>query len=502
MPRLTFEFHAGEGIDPAAVDAEGLLVGKRHVPVPGRLRVEAGRVEAESFEPGSFSLAVPVDLGSVGVLRMQTTLLLPQDRPYRLLYELARERIKQFLWKAEEWQMWDRPEATAAIGRFEEARELAGAAIVARDARDADRHARESLAAAVDAIETLAAAHASILLRRKYGSKGAPRTLVGMRVTTGVAVKLLAEESLEAFQLVSIPTAWAEVEPAEGRFEWSRLDRWMVAAANARRPILAGPLLDLAPSSLPGWALSRRRDAKTFRSAAYSFCEAVIRRYQGAVGMWNIASGMPERTEEEGDHEFVVSMTRMASVLVRQLHPASKILVEITDPFSDRLWLRPDGLDAGRYLRLLTEGGVRFDAVGLRFAEGVSRPLPVDLGRVASLADRFVSTEWSVVATGIGAPSSSADGRGWRGPWSPASQAAWLEAMLAILLARPRCDAAVIASLVDAEGDAAGLGIVDRSGRAKPAVKRLGEWVRRLRRPPVAGAAGPDRATRDGETAS
>ena len=502
MPRLIFEFDAAAGIDPAAVESEGMLVGKRHVPVPGRLQVEAGRIEAESLEPGSSSLVVPVDLGPLGVLRMQTTLLLPQARPFRLLYELARERIKQFLWKAEEWQMWDREEAAEAIARFEASRELAGAAIAARDAREADRHARESLAAAVDAIEMLAAAHASILLRRKYAAKGAPRTMVGMRVATGVAVKLLAEASLEPFQLLSIPTSWAELEPAEGRFEWSRLDRWMVAAANAGRPILAGPLLDFTPSNLPGWALSRRRDAKGFRDAAYAFCEAVIRRYQGAVGMWNVAAGMPERTEEERDHEFVVAMTRMASVLVRQLHPAAKILVEITDPFSDRLWLRPEGLDAARYLRLLNDGGVRFDVVGLRLADGVSRPLPVDLGRLASLADRFVSSEWSVVVTGLGAPSASAVGRGWRGPWSPATQAAWLEAALAIVLARPRCDAAILASLVDAEGDGDGLGIIDRGGRGKPAVKLLGEWVRRWRRPSAADAPPRSRRPHDGERAS
>lgn len=498
MPRLSFEFTASEGIDANAVRAEGMLIGKRHVPIPGRLSVEAGRIEAEALEPGSCSLSVPVDLGSLGTLRMQTTLLLPQSRPYRLLYELARERIKQFLWKAEEWQMWARPEAESAIARFEEAREHAGRAIRATHAAAADRHARISLASAVEAVESLALAHAGILLRRKFGKSGAPRTAVGVRIGTGLPLKLLSEESVEPMHLLSIPTIWSELEPAQGRFEWANLDRWMVAAANSGRPILAGPLMDLSPAALPGWALARRRDPKAFRDAAYAFCEAVVHRYQGAVGVWNVASGMPERAEEERDQEFVVAMTRMASVVVRQRHPAAKILVEITDPFATRLWLRPEGLDAARYLRLLAEGGVRFDFVGLRLAEGVSTPLACDLGQLASLADRFVSTEWSVVVTGIGAPSASGDGRGWRGPWSPATQAEWLEAAISIVLARPRCDATILASLVDVDGDPAPLGVFDRSGRAKPAAKRLAAWVRKLRQPIDASRASSGRGASAG----
>ena len=503
---LTFDYRPAEGIDAGRVRDAALLIGRRFVPVPGRIEVRQDRIVVEVPEVESVCLALPVDLGELGVLRVQTSLLLPREHPYELLYELARQRIKHFLWKAEEWQMWDPDAAPQAMAEFERARGLLAEASMQADPASAGRLARSSIIAATEALESLALAQSRLHLRRKYGRRGAPRTAAGIRIEPHLSTSLVGEAPLEPFQLLALPTRWRELEPRRGAFEWERLDRWMVAAATAKRRVLAGPLLDLSTAHLPDWALALRGDATAFREAAYAFCEAVVQRYRGAVGMWNIASGMPAHTERREDQEWVIGLTRMASVLVRQRHPGGKILVELVDPASERRWRRHEGLDAHRYLRLLSEGGIHFDCVGLRVTMGESLAGSRDLSEIAALADRFVSTDWHVVVTALGAPSAGGDGQAWHRGWTPATQAAWLESALSILLARPRCDAVVLAAVMDAAeagtptvgavGAGGALGLFDAGGRAKPALARVGGVLAALRGPAGSGAsnAGESRA--------
>jgi len=402
--------------------------------------------------------------------------------------------------------MWDPDAAPQAMAEFERARGLLAEASMQAEVAAAGRLARECVIAATEALEALAIAQSRLLLRRKYRRAGAPRTAAGIRIEPRLSTSLVGEAPLEPFQLLALPTRWRDLEPRRGEFEWERLDRWMVAAASAKRRVLAGPLLDLSAAHLPDWALTLRSDATAFRDAAYAFCEAVVQRYRGAVGMWNIASGMPAYTERREDHEWVVGLTRMASVLVRQRHPGAKILVELADPASERRWRRHQGLDAHRYLRLLSEGGIHFDCVGLRMTMGESLPGSRDLSEIAALADRFVSADWHVVVTALGAPSAGEGGAAWHGGWTPATQAAWLESAFSILLARPRCDAVVLAGVMDpsdagnpTSGGVGAFGLFDAGGRAKPALGRLGTLLAALRVPAASGAGKASPAPNAGE---
>ena len=105
MSNLCFRIQDGEGIDADRL-AGAMLVGREGFPAAGKVRVgerfEGGfLITAEVEEPAACALSLPVDLGEVGRLLVQTTLLPPRREPYPLLYELARHRVKLFLAKAE-----------------------------------------------------------------------------------------------------------------------------------------------------------------------------------------------------------------------------------------------------------------------------------------------------------------------------------------------------------------------------------------------------------------
>jgi hypothetical protein len=493
MSDLRFRVHDGEGLDADRFEG-GMLVGRDGFPVAGKVRVgqrfDGGfLIEATVEEPSVCALSLPVELGEIGRLRVQTTLLPPRREPYPLLYELARHRVKLFLAKAEEWGMWDPDAAPEAISRFEKSRDLLGRASTEAESESMGKLARRSLMVGIDASERLAASHARIHLARKYASKGAPSTAVGLALDPELPTRLLEDRFFEPYGLISIPISWRDLEPAPGRFEWAKLDRWMVAAAKAKRRIVCGPLVDASIRSMPDWALSRRADDAAFREAVYAYCEQVVGRYRGAVSMWIIASGLAGATETVADGDRAIAMTRLASVLVRQLQPTARILVEIVDPFAEHLERHPEGMGPLRYLRRVAEDGIHVDCIGLRIAPEESIRPCRDLAEIASLADRYVSPERHVVVTGLSAPAANASPRdgGWRGAWTPARQAAWLAEAVPVLLARPRFDAVLWGVVKDGGGSTRGL--FDEAGKSKPAAAALDSIAKAIRspRPTLAG---------------
>ncbi len=488
---MRFMAWSDEGVDLAQL-ADATLLARDGSPLAGEIKAkpvgegaEAGvLITARWDDPVTAALALTIDLGEVGRIRLQTTLLPPREEPYGLMYELARHRVKAYLAKGEEWGMWDRDAAPEAMARFERARELLGRASTEESPKAMSRLARRSLQVAVDASERLAASHARTHLARKYAAKGAPATAIGAVLAPRLTSKLLEQPAIGSCGLVSMPLRWRDVEPRSGQFDWSRLDRWMVALSKTRHRVMMGPLVDVAPENLPDWVLAWRGDANRFRETIYAWCEQVVGRYRGAVSLWNIASGFAGASGALADPERAITLTRLASVLVRQLHPSAPILVEIRDPFGESLRRHPDSMGPWRYLRRIVEEGIHFDSVGIRLTMGESVRPCRDLFELACLADRFVSPDRHMVVTELSAPSSPssiAEGR-WRGEWSPSKQAAWLAEAYAILLARPRYDAVLWGRVAD-EPDSGSAGLFDATGRGKPSVGVFEATGKALRMP-------------------
>jgi hypothetical protein len=475
---LTFEFGAGEGFDPS--DAKWvMLVGADGLPVAGEVEIDAsaeggGCIVAQPTEAASVAISLPMTT-AVGRFRLQTTLLVPRRRPYSLLYELARERIRFFLAKGEDWGVWNPGVPPDAVIAFEEGRDALGRASTEVDSAARASLAMQSLSGALDASRMAAAEHARRSLQRKHSRKAAPSTSLGIRVASSLSPGLLEKSPFDRLGLVSVPLRWAEVQPAPDRFDWRRLDRWMVAADRAKRRVLCGPLVDLSLQNIPDWMLARRADPEALREALYAFCEQVVMRYRGGVHMWNVASGLASQGDDAGNVERAVGLTRLASVLVRQRHPRARILVEIADPFGERMWSRPERLGPYRYLRRIAEEGIHFDVVGLRFLIGESVSIDRDPATVAALLDRYSTPERHLIVSALGAPSSG-------GHWTREGQASWMTDMVPIVLGRPRFDAVLWGHVADPGPDHP-LGLFDGDGRAKPASTRLRELSERLSAP-------------------
>ena len=119
------------------------------------------------------ALRVQVDVGRAGELLLQTCLLPPREKPYDLALELARHRVKTFIQKSEDWLMFDPALAPEAVEHFETARHTFTDALIAPDLVSEGRLAADAIDLGLLATDELAAAHAHILLHRRYARRTA-----------------------------------------------------------------------------------------------------------------------------------------------------------------------------------------------------------------------------------------------------------------------------------------------------------------------------------------
>ena len=468
------------------------LVGADDFAVPGEVTFHGGAIVCKpEHRSGSVALCLEVDAGKAGTMMLQTCRLRQRDEPYRLYEELARHRLKLFLEKSEFWLMLDPDRSPEAFELFEKARSAFVAGMLERDSFRAEMCHRDSLALGTYASEKLLATRVGDALMRRFSRQGTSRA-IGVRAPIEKAPEALGAALHKEFDIVSVPTPWSQIEPTQGRFVWSQVDRWMAWAKKAGRHVIAGPLLDATPTGVPGWVRPSLADPARLRDRLHEFITQVVTRY-GPVGpVWNIASHVHLNQVAELSLESMVAVTRQAAVAVRQVQRDARLLVEVGDPFCD---IVPAGegtagpVSAIHYLRVLVAEGVPMDSVGIPILVGdpsLGRGSR-DLMQVAAMLERFTSRKEMppIVVTACAAPSAAESGPGvgsWREPWSLRSQAAWAPMVFQIAMSNPGIHAVVWDRLRDDAG--AGIrdsGLFTADGSPKPAAEKLLQTRRRLR---------------------
>lgn len=466
------------------------LVGPDDLVVPGEVHFNAARhtIQCQKRTSQAVGLELLADAGPMGKLMLPTCLLPDREEPYHLMVELARHRIKMFLAKSEDWQMFDLSSEHPAMQQWEMARQLFTLALTTADPIEAERNARKSLTFGIDATEKLAMAHAEILLHRRFAQRAASSATLGVRIWPGRDSKPLRDIVQSDFDVVQIPMRWRDLEVEEGKYNWDAVDRWVQWAQQAKKPVMGGPLLDFSHAAMPQWMHVWQNDYETCRDLSYDHIERVVQRYRGAVGLWNIAAGLNVNDNFRFTFEQMMDLARMATLVVRQARPGARTLVELVQPFGEYLAFNKDALPAPRFIERLLQEGIRMDAVGLQllFGSGTIGHGSRDLMQMSNVIDRFAFLEQPILVTALGAPSESvdADGGHWHEAWSNDSQAQWLSRAFAILLSKPFVESVFWGDLYDhTDATLPAGGLITDAGKAKPALARLIAARRKLRKP-------------------
>ena len=449
-----------------------------------------GTFHIRTKEVPDAAFRIQADVGRAGNLILQTCLLRPRKKPYDLALELARHRVKTYINKCEDWLMFNPGLAPSAAEHFERARDAFTDALVAPDLNAGGLLAATAIDLGMQATDELAMAHADILLHRRYGRKTASSTTLGTIIDPRTDPTKIGP-TLAAFDLITVPMRWRDIEAKRGKYDFSTLDRWMTWAQENGKPTIAGPIVDFAPGALPDWAEVFRFDYASLRDPLYDYLEQVVARYIKHVGMWKISAGMHICRGGPRPISEVIDATRTAELLIRRHKKTARRMIEVHDLFGDTTARVNGSIGAFEFLERLGTEGLRFDSIGARLIVGGTEPgtRSRDLMTLSDTLDRFFGDEHPLLLSAVGAPCRNLGvGAGnWGEAWTPDRQASWAAKVIPMALSKPYVEAICWSAHTDNAtpdpGGESGFGIVEEDGTPRPAFERLVSMRRRLRRP-------------------
>lgn len=491
---LTFKVSTDGAKTCRAGLAHAHVLGADGLPLTARLETDDNAITVHADEPTS--LCVLFDAGACGVLALRTTLLTPRQRPRSLTVELARRSAMLIAAKLEDWVAWDASPDHPVIAEYQVARDTLVEAIAIGDEAAPDGDARReelgglALRQSIRCGERLALWAADRLLaqRAAAGSAAQLGCAVAIPSMSAPGVDLAAQR----FDFVHCPLRWPELAPSADARELAGADRWIEWAVRIlRKPVAAGPLIDLRAGRAPEWLQSRIGDYPALREAAFEHVRAVVARYRRYVQRWNVASGLHLNDWGALTLEQIMDLTRVCVSAAKKEAPGSEVLVEIAEPFGGAYARNAASLPPSLYAEMLAQQGVSIDAIALRIESGAHAPgcAVRDLLTFSDLLDRYSQFDKPIEISSLGAPSDRGDevdslaSGHWRTEWCEAAQAEWLTAAMAVSLSKPFVRAVCLHTLVDPEAAAPAAeamragGLLRGDGGAKPSMDR----VRQLR---------------------
>ncbi len=571
---------AGMPRDSFSLRAEH-LIGNDEMPTPAEIRFEAGCIRCTKTGPEAAGICLLVDVPApplvppspgvpalpapspgLGQLMLRTCFLPKREEPYLLSLELARHRIMLVLNKLEEWGMFELSSDHPAMVQIETARLKFGEALVADRAGApltpgqasprawADKLAWEALAIALDVSEKLSLIHAVREIPLRLSGKmfeeakarytkligdpppsgqhvvvpgmgtavvpGSPQ--VGVAINPGQFSDPL-QKAAAGLDFVHMPVRWSDLEPAEGKLSFGSTDRWIEwAVRTAKIPVSAGPILDLRASCLPEWIYIWENDYETLRDMMVEHITQVVTRYRRTVNRWTVCSGLHVNSNVKLSYEQIMDLTKVCILLTKKIHPQSKVIVEIQEPWGEYFASDRKSLPPTFYAESVLNLGLGVDGLGLRLQVGASASGQAarDLMTISALIDRYSAMERPLHITAVGAPSAATtvpspsaapakpaikdddeddqvviqtrehDAGRWRAPWSDSVQAEWLADVFSMLASKPSVQSICWQDLADTppssrSPEMAFGGILNAAGGAKLSAQRLTQVLQSLR---------------------
>ncbi len=360
------------------------------------------------------------------------------------------------------------------------------------DTDEATRRADLSLRAALEGIEALSHHYVSQTLAARHKLSGKLNTLLGVDLGSTRPVDPVARHLTAAFQTALVPLSWRDIEGREGQRDFSLSDAQLEWARAAGLKICGGPLLAIDKWSLPDWMyLFGEDDVESFRSCVAEHIQAVVERYRGKVQLWICAAGLNVENEFEHPEEERLRLAVLAIETIRRADPRAPIVLSIDQPWGTFMSRQECDLSPLHFADALVRAELGLAGIGLEinvgYSPGGSEPRdPIEFGRQM---ERYSTLGLPLLVSLVVPSGSASDPRARRNVQvvrysadpsvSPASQRAWGEQYLSVLLAKQAVQGIIWNQLLDSQPH--GLphgGLFDERNQPKPIVE-LFEQIRR-----------------------
>jgi len=472
--------------EPVAATA----MGPESVPIPGDIHFRDGLLVVNRKDEMAAGIALLWDCGPYGAYVLETTRVMPSEKPYNLNVELARSRLMKIMQKQEDWSLFDFPKAEKLATRFSEAQGIFADALGKLDQPgEAAKLADQALVMAMDLSEELTAFHTDLLLSRRRSANSFVRHIFGCRVDPAVQNEKYKEGLATNFDYCVLPMSWKEVQPHENTFNVEALDQWVEVLSKRRMPTIAGPLVRLDEAGVPDWMVIWENDFDMLREMAFDYVQKIVQRYRRAVAAWNVVGGLQTNSAFVMTFEQIIELTRLLVSQVKTLIPNARTLITIAHPFGEYHARGRASVPPMMYAEMVAQAGISFEAFSLEIEMGVPAPgmFMRDLFQISTMLDRFASLGRPLFLTAVGCPGQpgpnmSDDGRGhldpaaggrWQRPWDSQLQADWMEAVYSMAMSKPYIESIAWANLADLRPTLPGGGLLDDVFHPKASHQRL-----------------------------
>jgi hypothetical protein len=444
------------------------LVGTDGVPLRAEIELTGGEIICRKRAGGPAGLCLLYDVNGFGKVLLDTTRLIARDRPYMLSVELLRGRLMRISQKREDWGLFDFVGVEPITCKIDEARELFISALQNADSPKAADLAEQGLHLALPAGEELSLFHADIFLSRRKAAGQFGRRTCGCVLNAQVASETYRRRLLEAFDFVTLPTVWRQIEPKEQELGFKEIDAWVDWAASHRMPVRGSPLVSFRESFLPDWLYIWEHDFETVRDLVYEHIRRVVGRYGSRFIGWDVISGIHAENSFNFGFEQLMELTRMAASTARQSTQRANLTIDLVAPWGEYYAQNQRTIPPMLYADMAVQSAVNFDTFGLQFYFGVPQAGMIvrDLFAISAMIDRFATMGKPVHITAVQVPSHHAadptDAWGgmldprlgglWHEAWSESLQADWLRAFYRIALSKPFVESVSWRDLADVPG--------------------------------------------------
>ena len=462
------------------------VFGADSVPLRGsrNIRCNDGVIEFDGKGNETVGLSLLWTSTGFGNIQLSTTRLIDRPEPYILNVELARAKLMQIVVKREEWSLFDGNDKIAAFAHQAQGHFIDSLKVINNPAKAsilADRSLRKALIFS----ERLAARNAEFYLATRCKNKGLGRHSLGCKIDPDLLVSEKYRKRLfEMFCFVTVPVNWAKLEPEQGKYDFSSVDKALEYFAGRRLAVCAGPLLYFTKENLPAW-ITGDLGFEKIREAAYKFVTEMISRYYGKIHAWQVISGINAVNCLEFNFEQIMEITRTACLAARTADPKSKSrkIVEILYPWGEYYATQKDTPPPLVYADMVVQNSIPIDAFGVKMHFGVAdRGCQVrDMMQISSKLDSFSSLGKPLHVTGAAIPggtdeASASAGGVWHKQWSPEVQAEWIEQFYKIALGKNFIQSVTYSALADSpKNEVYKCGLIDDTLEMKKAYMSIGK---------------------------
>ena len=338
---------------------------------PTRVEVNGNVVSClrQQSDSGKVHVCWPVE--GFGRPVISTSSLPERELPYTLPLELARGKICQVRDQLAQWQMGGMLIPEGFTDRHRKAHKLFGLAVAKQaDPRECAVHSQAAIVEACHASNTLAQSYTAqrLAVRRKRSAQ-IPVQL-GCHLARYCPDEAASNLFRRAFNAVSVPVSWGDIEPEEGSYCWDATDAQVNWCTQQRMTLCGGPVLDFSPGGLPEWLSTWAHDILNLQSFVCDFVETAISRYAGRIRQWEVSAHVNTGGALGLSEENRLALVARSLEIARQVDEENQLTIRVDRPWGDYQSRGQHRLSPLQFVDALVRSGVGLSGVNLEIGMG------------------------------------------------------------------------------------------------------------------------------------